>query len=154
MKRILSTLFCASALFAFCAQPVQAGLGSWAAKKGAEYAKKKADEHKQAKSKASDTPAKEITTPKDTDVITATVRKSVQMGGGYVLQLSNSSAQSLICEVTHENKLNGKIKTIKAAIPANGMKEIGAVELKSRILDGCNVTVTVDATGETHTYEF
>lgn len=154
MKKIFTTFALVSAMCVFCAQPAEAGLLSWGAKKGAEYAKKKSEEHAKAKSSASDTPAKEITTPQATDVITATVRKSVQMGGGYVLQLSNSSSDSLICTVEHVNKLNGKSATIKAAIPANGMKEIGALELKRRIKDGCNITVTVEGSGETHTYEF
>lgn len=154
MKQIINTIVCASVFCLFATPHAQAGLADWAAKKGAAYAKKKSQELNEAKSTASDTPAKEITTPKSTDVLTATVRKSVQLGGGYVLQLTNSSSESLICSIEHENKLNGKIKTIKVSVPANGMKEIGAVELKRRIADGCTVTVTVDSTGETHTYEF
>lgn len=134
-------------------QPAEAG---WAdlAKKGAEYAKKKADEKKKASSQASDTPASEITTPKDTDVLKATVRKSVQLGGGLVLQLTNTSDRSVMCTVNYENQLNGKTKQITVSVPRNGMKEIGALELKQRITEGCLITVTIEATGETHTYEF
>lgn len=151
-----STLIAAmfASLCLFSTQPAEAGLGSWAAKKGAEYAKKKMDEKKNASSTASDTPATEITTPKATDVLKATVRKSVQLGGGYVLQLTNTSDELVLCKVDYENQVNGKVGSIKAAVPRNGMKEIGAVELKKRIVEGCLITVTVEATGETHTYEF
>ena len=76
--------------------------------------------------------------------------------GGYVLQLWNTTDQPLECEAVLNNpKLKQSPKYLFVLQPkASKPQELGAVQFGHRILTKppCTVTVTVLATGETHTY--
>ena len=78
--------------------------------------------------------------------------------GGYVLQLWNTTDQTLKCEAVLNNPKLKNPPRYKFVLQPNAPKpqELGAGQFGGRriLLDPpCTVTVTVLATGETHTYK-